>query len=318
MKKIIFQIVFLFACAMIANAQAKLDDFGRIVLNSYLPEKIALPSEAKGLLMTKLSQIATNNGMGGSNVNPRFIITATVNVGTKDIIAGPPQMMAQNINITFFVGDAITNTVFSNTTISLKGVGTNENKAIIDAFNTINPKNKELLAMLEEGKSKIILYYNTQCDFTVTKTKTLTDQQKYDEAIYELMLVPEVCKTCYDKSMAAVQPIYKKLIDRKCTLKLNEAKTLWAANQTINGAVLVAPLLSEIDPDAACYNDALVLAETVRKKVEADEKRNWDFKMKKYSDNVKLEKQSIDAAKEIAVEYSKNLPQTIVYNRIIW
>ncbi len=318
MKKIIIQIVFLMAFTLIANAQAKLDDFGRIVLNSYLPENIALTSEAKELLMTKLSQIATNNGMGGSQANPRFIITASVNVGTKDIIAGPPQLISQNINITFFVGDAISNTAFSNTTIAMKGVGTNENKAFIDALNTINPKTKQLQTLLDEGKNKIIQYYNSQCDFVVTRAKTLTDQQKYDEAIYELMQVPEVCKACYEKCMIAVQPIYQKSIDRECTLKLNEAKTVWAASPNSNGATSIAPILSEINPDAACYNEALAFSETVRKKVEADEKRNWDFRMKKYADGVKLEKQKIDAAKEIAVQYAKNQPKTIVYNRIIW
>jgi len=318
MKKIILQIVFIAAFALTANAQANLDDFGRIVLNSYLPEKIALPTEAKEMLMTKLSQITTNNGMGGSQANSRFIITASVNIGTKDIIAGPPQLISQNINITFFVGDALTNTVFSNTTIAIKGVGTNENKAFIDALNSINPKNKELLALLEEGKSKIVLYYNSQCDFILTKSKALTDQQKYKEAIYELMLVPKVCKTCYDNCLQAVQPIYKKLIDRECTLKLNEAKTIWAANPNSNGAAKVTPLLSEINPDAACYNDALAFSETVRKKIEVDEKQNWDFKMKQYSDGIKLEQQRINAVKQIALEYLKNQPQTIVYNHIIW
>jgi len=318
MKKIILQIAFIAAFTLTANAQAKLEGFGRIVLNSYLPEKIALPKEAKEMLMTKLSQIATNNGMGGSQVNPRFIITASVNVGTKDIIAGPPQLISQNINITFFVGDALTNTVFSNTSIALKGVGTNENKALIDAFNSINPKNKELLTLLDEGKSKIILYYNSQCDFILKKSKTLTDQQKYKEAIYELMLVPEVCKTCYDNCMEAVQPIYKKFIDRECTIKLNEAKTIWAANPNSNGATAVAPLLSAINPDAACYNEALAFSETVRKKIEVDDKRNWDFKMKQYSDGIKLEQQRINAVKQIAVEYLKNQPQTIVYDHIIW
>lgn len=318
MKKIVLQIVFIAAFALTINAQAKLDDFGRIVLNSYLPEKIALPKEAKEMLMTKLTQITTNNGMGGSQTNPRFIITASVNIGTKDIIAGPPQLISQNINITFFVGDAITNTVFSNTTISLKGVGTNENKAFIDAFNSINPKNKELLTLLDEGKSKIVLYYNSQCDFILTKSKALTDQQKYNEAIYELMLVPEVCKICYDNCLQAVQPIFQKLIDRECTIKLNEAKTIWAAKPNSDGATTVAPLLSTIDPDAVGYNDALAFSETVRKKVEADEKRNWDFKMKKYADEIKFEKQRINAIKEIAIQFAKNQPKTIYNTTILW
>ena len=155
MKNFISVLILTFVVITI-NAQVKLDDFGRIVLNTYLPDNIAIPSEAKNLLITKLNQITSNNGMGGSQANRRFIITANVNVGTKDIIAGPPQMIAQNLEVTLFVGDAVTNTIFSNTTLSLNGVGTNENKAFIDALKTINPKNKEVLAFLVEGKTKII------------------------------------------------------------------------------------------------------------------------------------------------------------------
>ncbi len=162
MKNIKLILLFLLAFQFHSNAQVSLDDFGRIVLNTYLPENNSIPTEAKKALETKLSQITTNNGMGGSIANPRFIITATVNTGTKDIIAGPPQMIAQNIEVTLFVGDAITNTIFSNAIISIKGVGTNENKALIDAFKTINPKNKDIITFLEEGKNKIINYSPTR------------------------------------------------------------------------------------------------------------------------------------------------------------
>jgi len=55
------------------------------------------------MLKNKLDQIATKNGIGGSEVNPRFIITAEVNITTKDIIPGPPQMIAQNLDITFLL-----------------------------------------------------------------------------------------------------------------------------------------------------------------------------------------------------------------------
>ncbi len=212
-----------------SNAQVKLDDFGRIVLNTYLPDNIAIPSEAKSLFLTKLNQITSNNGMGGSQANPRFIITANVNVGTKDIIAGPPQMIAQNIDITLFVGDAVTNTIFSNTTLSLKGVGTNENKAFIDALKTINPKNKEVLAFLEEGKTKIINYYSTNCDFIIKDAQALVKQEKYDEAIFQLSLVPDVCKDCYFKCLDTLTQIYQQKIDADCKVKFNEAKVTWTA-----------------------------------------------------------------------------------------
>ena len=108
----IITVLILTIVAINSNAQAKLDDFGRIVLNTYLSDKIAIPSETKNLLITKLNQITSNNGMGGSQANPRFIITADVNVGTKDIIAGPPQMISQNLEVTLFIGDALSNPIY--------------------------------------------------------------------------------------------------------------------------------------------------------------------------------------------------------------
>ena len=212
MKKTTILFLFL-VLSTSAFTQAKLDDFGRVVLNAFLPENISLPSEAKNLLLTKLNQITTNNGMGGSQVNPRFVITANVNVGTKDIVAGPPQMIAQNIDITFFIGDAITNTKFASSTLSLKGVGTNENKSFIEAIKTINPKNKDVVSFIDEGKRKIIDYYSSQCDFIIKGAQTLVRQEKYDEAIFQLTLVPEVCQECYFKCLDTLGSIYQKKIE---------------------------------------------------------------------------------------------------------
>jgi hypothetical protein len=357
MKKIthLFSLIFLFSSI---NAQVKLDDFGRIVLNSYLPENINLPTEAKSLLITKLNQITSNNGMGGSQSNPRFIITASINVGTKDIIAGPPQMIAQNIEVTLFVGDAITNTIFSNTTLSLKGVGTNDNKAFIEAFKTINPKYKEVIAFLDEGKKKIIDYYTTQCDFIIKDAQTLAKQEKFDEAIYNLSLVPEVCKECYFKCLDTLSSIYQLKIDTDCKIKLNEAKVVWASAQNPSGAEKAGDILSSINPMSSCQTDVTVFIKKIDAKLKADEKAKWDFKMKQYADKIAAQKEAVRIAeekgkrddtyrenqsqrdvktqekessrnfeldkiransyREIAVEQARNQPKTVTYNKIYW
>lgn len=299
-------------------AQVKLDDFGRIVLNTYLPDNMAIPAEAKSLLITKLNQITSNNGMGGSLVNPRFIITANINVGTKDIIAGPPQMIAQNIDITLFVGDAVTNTVFSNTTIGLKGVGTNENKALIEAIKTINPKNKEVITLLEEGKIKIINYYNTQCDFILTDANTLAKQEKFDEAIYKLSLTPEVCTDCYNKSSELIANLYQQKINTVCKAKLSQAKIAWAGQQDIDTGENVLNILIDINPNASCYNEVLSLINEINNKLIAVENERLELALKKYNDEINLEKKRIDAYKDIAVEYAKNLPKTTTYNNLYW
>jgi hypothetical protein len=355
-KLILFLGIIIFA--LDGTAQVKLDDFGRIILNTYLPDNLAIPTEAKNLLLTKLNQITSNNGMGGSQANPRFIITANVNVGTKDIVAGPPQMIAQNIDITLFVGDALTNTIFSNTTLSLKGVGTNENKAFIEAFKTINPKNKEVVSFLEEGKQKIIDYYATQCVFIIKDAQTLVKQEKYDEAIYKLALVPEVCQECYFKCLDTLSSIYQQKIDAACKIKFNDAKVTWTAAQNPAGAEKAGDILSTINPMASCQTDVTAFIKSIDAKLKADEKARWQFKMKQYADkiaaqkegvriaeakgkrddtyrenqsqrdaiyqekqsarNFELDKINANNAREIAAEYAKNQPETITYNNMYW
>jgi hypothetical protein len=357
MKKI-FLFLSLIIIALNSNAQVKLDDFGRIILNTYLPDNLEIPTEAKNLLLTKLNQITTNNGMGGSQANPRFIITANVNVSTKDIIAGPPQMIAQNLDVSLFVGDAITNTIFSNTTLSIKGVGTNENKAFIEAFKTINPKNKEVLTFLEEGKKKIINYYSTNCDFILKDAQTLVKQEKYNDAIYQLSLVPDVCQECYFKCLDALASIYQQKIDAECKVKFFEAKAKWAAAQNPTGADKAGDILSTINPLAGCQPDIAEFIKTIDAKLKADEKARWQFKMKQYADkitaqkeqvriaeekskrddvyrenqsqrdalaqekqsqrNYELDKIRVSAYRDVAVEYAKNQPKTVTYNNIYW
>ena len=354
--------VFLFLClitfALNCKAQVNLDDFGRIILNAYLSDDLAIPTEARNLLLTKLNQITSNNGMGGSHANPRFIISANVNVGTKDIIPGPPQMIAQNLEITLFVGDAITNTIFANTTLSVNGVGTNENKTFIEAFKTINPKNKDVIAILEEGKTKIVNYYSTNCDFLIKEAQILVKQEKYDEAIYQLSLVPDVCKDCYFRCLDTLAQIYQQKIDADCKVKFKEAKVTWAAAQNPVGAEKTGDILSTINPMATCQPEISEFIKIIDAKLKADERARWQFKMKQYADKIsaqkeqvriaeekskrddlyretqsqreaiaqdkqsqrnnELEKIRVSAYRDVAMVYAKNQPKKVTYNNIYW
>jgi hypothetical protein len=324
----------------------KLDDFGRIILNTYLPDKADMPSEAKKALETKLNQIITNYGMGGSGANSRFIITAVSNVGTKDIVVGPPQKIALNIELTLFIGDAFDNKKFTNIILNLQGVGENENKAFIDAVKSINPKNKLIQSFIEEGKNEIISYYATKCDFIKREATELASVGKYSQAIYNLSLVPDVCKDCYFECMSLTKNIFQQKIDAECTEKLSSAKSLWIASQNTDGASAVGSILSTIHPASKCQQQVTNLYQEINNKLRENEKRDWEFKMKQYDDNLakekelmhineekskrddqyreaqsvrekELENERINAYRQIAVEYAKNQPKTIT-NNIYW
>lgn len=317
MKKILILFLALTGLYSHTVAQSKLDDFGRIVINTYLPDNMPLPAEAKNLLETKLNQITTNNGMGGSQVNPRFIITASVNVGTKDIIAGPPQLIAQNLDITLFVGDAISNTKFANLTLSLKGVGTNENKAFIDALKTLNPKNKEIASFLSEGKDKIIAYYTSQCEIICTQATALATQYKFDEAIFNLMTVPEVCTICYTQTRALANTIFQQKAKAECAEKLKQAKIIWSTEPNESGAQKASEILQSIIPSDECRQSMLQLATEIKAKLKADQQKAFELAQQELNKRYALKETRLKAQREIALAYINKQP-AVIYNNIYW
>lgn len=300
MKNIKFILLFLIAFQFNGNAQNKLNDINRIVLNTFVPEQAEpIPDQAKSLLENKLSQIASSNGMGGSAINPRFVIMANTAIITKDIVPGPPQMLAYNLEVTFYIADAIDLKKFANTTIAIKGVGTNENKAYIDAIKNINIKNKDIVAFIEEGKSKIIDFYNTQCDFIIKDAESYSKKGEYDAAMLKLAAVPDVCEKCYVTCMDKMNEIYQQKIDKECLLIMREAKNTWMANPNSNGASIVSEILNKISPFSTCEPDAGNLMKTINDKLSLDEKKNWEFKMKTYNDAINLKKQAIAKDAEV-------------------
>ncbi|MCX7985710.1 MAG: hypothetical protein N2662_02080 [Bacteroidales bacterium] len=312
MKKLFFLLsIFLLSNKILVaqNYESKADDYARIALHAYVPVISGMPDAARNMLRSKLEQIATQTGAGGNAVNPRFIITANVTVLSKDITATAPPMTALTLEVTFFIGDAQTKTKYASASIQAKGVGSNETKAYIECLKNIKPTAPELKNMVETGKRKIIEYYNSQCDFILKKAESLASQNRYEEALFELMSVPDVCKDCYHNALSAVGPIYKKYADKACNEKLNAAKATWAGQPNSDGAKKVAQILSGIDPEAACIPDVNAFVEEVKTKILELEKRDWDFQMKVFDSAVELEKQRIEAARQVGIAFGNNQPE---------
>ena len=147
MKKILVLLVLF--CTLTVKAQNRLDDTGRITIHAYVPESEELPYEAHKLLETKLSQIISANGIADNENFVRFVLTAKINVISKDIVAGPPQRISQKLDVTLMLGDIEEDKVYSQLTISAIGVGQSYEKSFISAFKSINPKNTAITAFLQ-------------------------------------------------------------------------------------------------------------------------------------------------------------------------
>ena len=68
-------------------------------------------------------------------------------------------------------------------------------------------------------------------------------------------------------------------------------------------------VLRTINPESKCKNNALSLMKKIESKIATKEKQLYDLTIKAYNDEVELEKLRINSIKEIAMAYSKNIPE---------
>lgn len=252
MKNIVTLLIFIISVSLNAqNTRGKTNDAGRIVLNTFIGEMEGVPPAAAKLLKNKLSQMVAKSGMGGSESFPRFVISADVDVLTKDFTQTIPQKIGLTLGVNLYIGDGIEGTVFASRYIELKGIANNETKAFIQSFRPISPRNKKFNEFIETGKNKIIEYYNSKCDFILKEANTLADQKDFDNSISKLVEIPEVCKECYDKAMDLSSTIFKRKMENECQENMSKSNSLIAQDKWEEAANPIAGYT----PDMACYPD---------------------------------------------------------------
>ena len=300
MKKILSILSITLMCLVNASAQSTLP------LRVYVEDLVQpFPANAKMQVVNKLNQMLTSNGLGSNDAFSDFVLTVVANPVDKVVVPGAPVKVMQSVDFSFYVVDANRKVIFSTYSVEAKGVGDSEVKSCLDAVKRINVKNKEVSSFLDEGRRKIVAYFEKEASNIFAKAKVLASQRKYDEALYTLCGFPTDCSK-YKASLELGSEIYKQYCDYTSQLNLNMAKAAWAASQNASGAAEAGEYLAEILPDAACYPEAQNLYKEIKAKVLDD----WKFEMKKYQDGVDLESQRIKAWQEVGVAYGKNQQQT--------
>jgi len=228
------------------SAQNKLnkknDDEARIVLNTFIPDDILKEApHARKLFYSKLAQIASLNGVGGSksDVNSRFIISGNLNVLTKDIMPTSPPKYLVTIETTLAIGDGVDGKAFATEYIEFKGIGGSDDKAFLSAIKKVNPRHRMVKQLVEEGKKKIIEYYNSKCDFIAKTANTQKELRQFDLAIYTLSQVPNVCRDCFETSMDLAARIAEEKFEFECQSKISETKALIVAGEFIEASKIL-------------------------------------------------------------------------------
>lgn len=312
MRKIIILL-----CVLISHfgLTQKVEDIGKISLSVIIPDRIeGVDASNSKKLETKIFQIVTASGLAASGQNNSFIIYPQFLIVENNVVEGGMQnITVVNTELTLFIKQYETDLVFSSTSVLLKGSGSTTNLALSDAVSKINIADEKFKQFIEVGKGKIFHYYEENCQDIINRASSIAKMQDYEKALSLLMTVPFEVSSCYHQILEKSIEVYKSYQNHKCSAQIQQAKTL-IADKSYDNALAV---IEQIDPASSCFNTANDLVKSIEPKINAEEQKQRNFRMKQYNDAKELEKERIRAIKEVVVAYYNSQPKTINTNYII-
>lgn len=319
LKKFLYITLILFTLP----SKAQTVELGKIVLNPYV-ETSSDPNanRANKILLNKLNQIITKSGMAGSGLDDRFIITANTTELETTITATAPAKYVSTLMVTVYLGDAIDGALFAQWSEEIHAVGDSKYDCYANAYRKINANESGLINMVEEGKRKIILYYNDYGPQLIARAQAEAKAGNYDRAISRLLSIPTVCNS-YSTAMKLAGQLGVESIE-KSNLKLIEtARAQWAANPNEEGANEAMATLSNIEaPSANVLNQTKQLSSSIAKRLKAVDDRQFALEKEQAQHEMAMEKNrvanqhrermsAIRSAENIAIAYYRSKPKRI-------
>ena len=180
-------------------------------------------------LARKLLSIASKNGISGMGGDPSFILATDITGLDKKLTGTVPQKTMLTYEVTLYVGNVITGTVFGSSTIKLTGVGDNERQAANNAVAEMKD-NAEIQQMLVSSTNKIVDYYNTHAGEIKAQVEAAIAKGEYDEAYGMLYSVPEQASALFEYASARLSEVSDKLFAKQASQNLANLKSVIASS----------------------------------------------------------------------------------------
>lgn len=281
----------LISCFVFAQT---LDDIGRICIRVAPFDSQEVSSDAAAVLSSRMHQFITSSGICENGIDRRFEMCAEVLTVSKDVLAGPPSRVSQKLEITLFIQDVVENKTFGSISLDAVGIGLNETKAYIMAFNSLKTGNSKVKNMIDSAKDMIVAYYRSSAEKIMQDARRLADLGNYDEAIYSLSLVPDVCGEESQRCQDLLYVLFRERIDSEGERLLSLARGAWAESPDANGANRAVAYLNDISVLAQCQNRVSDLLLEITKKIKEDQKKAWEFKLQQYANQKAREQRDFE------------------------
>lgn len=297
MKHIITILFAIFFFNSFSQVQQLNDYLGKITLSVVMDQQTeALYPTQKSKIESKVISLVSRYGISGQGYGANFIINPRLEIYDEQLVEGMRNLYVVTVELNLFIKQAKANIIYSTYNKQLKGTGYSKNEAITNAISQINGNDPDVKIFIEEGKNKIIAFYNSKCNDIITEADKYAAMDEYERSIAILMSVPVEASPCNQKIKEKSVSIFKLYQKKKCQSQIQEAKAL-SVQKAYSQALQT---LTFIDPSSACFTESKTIMSQIQSKMDTEEQRAWEKDKERMKNQVEIEKYQTDAMKNVA------------------
>lgn len=302
---------------------------GNIKLTVLVPDEAGLSTSEMKLIESKLIQMATANGVGGLGGSPRFVLAPVVTVLSKDVTSTAPPKHLLNYDITFYVADILSGTVFATENMQIKGVGESDARAFISAFKSLNVKDARFQKFIKTAQDKILAYYKAHGDDFLKEADMLAARGYYAQALAVLASIPTEAEPYYSEAVKKTEKYFQLYLDDECGVALAMMKSALGSSFTGEFNETAMNYYAMIPAKGGCKAEADAVYKQYIAGLDAEKKHNWEKEEKVWQ--AKMKQQDADnayraqkAELKARVEMSANdclldkYKKDAAYNKLPW
>lgn len=260
---------------------------------------------------SRIQSIVSANENWETSDFSRLVLAIKIHPTRQDVTPTAPTRVSMELEVFFSVGDITDNHVFRTAQITLNGIGISEEQAYMSAFKTLAPNNATINNLLDATRVAVESHYTTHCQQIIQRANNLKETENYDEAIYLLTSIPDVCTDCYGECIKLATAVYRQRIDNQGKELLKKARLEWMDGQDRDAASRAAEIMSAIDPNSSVYPEVKKLQNSITNKLNADDRREWELQVKQLQARHETTRSLIDAVKSLGVAWLQSRPQTV-------
>jgi len=283
-----------------------------------------LDDNSENLLKTRVINFITKHGISGDGGFSDIVIYPVVSLLSEDQIEGMKKLQLYKIEVQLIIKEVQTGHIYCSYSINTNGSGYDKISAVRSAISKINFNNKDGVEFISTGKDRILSYYQSNCAQLLSKANLSAKNGKYQEAIaicYSIISFsdPESLD-CHQQALSLSERYYKRYQENTCKENILLAES-FIVSRKVSDAIRV---LSNIDPESSCYLKVNRKLDQIDQMVKDQEKNEREILLEekriayeKYMTDASIERDRIEAIRDMSIEYYRNQTKTYQYNYII-